>query len=57
MSKKIILEHGCVAAICKKLGASRKTVYNALNFRHESNMTRKIRFVAVRDFHGVEIEK
>ena len=57
MSKKIILEHGHEAAICKKLGVCRKTVYNALNFRSDSYLERKIRFVAVRDFNGVEIEK
>ena len=57
MSKKIILEHGRAIALGKKLGVCRRTVHNALNFRSESDLERKIRFVAVRDFNGVEIER
>lgn len=57
MSKKIVLEHGNAVALGKRLGVCRKTVHNALNFRSDSQLERKIRFVAVRDFRGVEIEK
>ena len=57
MSKKIVLEHGNAVALGKRLGVCRKTVHNALNLRSDSQLERKIRFVAVRDFRGVEIEK
>lgn len=56
MRRKIVLEYGANKKLIARFGVSVKTVNNALNYRHESKLAEKIRFVAVRDFGGVEIE-
>ena len=50
------MEYGANKKLIARFGVSVKTVNNALNYRHESKLAEKIRYVAVRDFGGVEIE-
>ena len=57
MKRKIVVDYGTVKKLMARSGASRRTVSNALNYRSESELERKIRFVAVRDFNGVVIER
>jgi hypothetical protein len=56
MAKSIILRHGCKAEIKAALQTTYPTVRQALNYRCDSEISRKIRHVAVTQYKGVEIE-
>lgn len=55
MKKKIVLEYGNIAKIAKVVGCTPEMVSKSVNFRKNSLLARKIRFVAVKHFGGVEV--
>lgn len=55
MGKKIVLHHGDGQKVAASLNCTREMVSKALNFKKDSQLARKIRYVAVRQYHGVEV--
>lgn len=55
MKKKIVLEHGNATKIAKLMNCTREMVSKSVNFKKNSMLARKIRFVAVKHFGGVEV--
>ncbi len=55
MKKKIVLEHGDATKIAKLMNCTREMVSKSVNFKKNSMLARKIRFVAVKYFGGVEV--
>lgn len=55
MKKKIVLEHGDATKIAKLMNCTREMVSKSVNFKKNSMLARKIRFVAVKHFGGVEV--
>lgn len=55
MMRKIVVEYGNVGKIAKVLKCTPEMVSKALNFKKDSFLARKIRYVAKEQFGGVEI--
>lgn len=55
MSKKIVLQHGDVSKVAASMNCTREMVSKALNYKKNSLLARKIRFVAKEQYHGVEV--
>lgn len=55
MKKKIVLDRGNVAKIAKVMNCTPEMVSKSVNFKKNSLLARKIRFVAVKHFGGVEV--
>lgn len=57
MNRRIVLDRGDVAKIAKVMNCTREMVSKALNFKKDSMLARKIRYVAKEQFGGIEIGK
>lgn len=55
MKRKIVLDRGDVAKIAKVMNCTPEMVSKSVNFKKNSLLARKIRFVAVKQFGGVEV--
>lgn len=55
MKKRIVLDHGNVAKIAKVMSCTPEMVSKSINFKKNSLLARKIRFVAIKHFGGVEV--
>lgn len=55
MRRKIVLEYGDIAKIAKLMGCTPEMVSKSVNFKKNSLLARKIRFVALKQFGGVEV--
>lgn len=55
MSKRIVLPHGDVSKIASSMRCTREMVSKALNYKKDSFLARKIRYVAKEQYHGVEV--
>lgn len=55
MKKKIVLDRGNVAKIAKVMNCTPEMVSKSVNFKKNSLLARKIRFVAKEQFGGVEV--
>lgn len=55
MKKKIVLDRGNVAKIAKVMNCTPEMVSKSVNFKKNSMLARKIRFVAIKHFGGVEV--
>ncbi|NPD91677.1 hypothetical protein [Xylanibacter muris] len=55
MRKKIVLDRGNVAKIAKVMNCTPEMVSKSINFKKNSLLARKIRFVAIKHFGGVEV--
>lgn len=53
MEKKIFVEEAAKAHIRRVFKCSRILVWKALNFKSDSELARKIRYVALKEFGGV----
>lgn len=53
MEKEIFLSKEGTAKVMRAFNTTRKTVWEALNFKSDSVLARKIRFVALKDYGGV----
>ena len=55
MNRRIVMDRGNVVKIAKTMNCTREMVSKALNFKKDSMLARKIRFVAKEQYGGVEI--
>ena len=55
MGKKIVLHHGDGQKVAASLNCTREMVSKALNFKKNSMLARKIRYVAKEQYGGIEI--
>lgn len=55
MERRIVLDRGNVAKIARSMNCTREWVSKALNFRRNSLLARKIRYVAKEQYGGIEI--
>lgn len=53
MGKKIFVEDAEKRHLCKVFKCSRMLVWKALNFKSDSELARKIRYVSLKEFGGV----
>lgn len=56
MNKRIVLNHGEAQKLASRFGCSREMVSKSLNFKKDSVLARKIRFVAKEHYGGVEVD-
>ena len=56
MGKKVIVKYGKVNEIAKVMKLQRETVSRALNYQSNSFTARKVRYVAIKEYGGVEVE-
>lgn len=55
MKKKIVLDRGDVAKIAKVMNCTPEMVSKSVNFKKNSLLARKIRYVAKEQFGGIEV--
>ncbi|MBQ7451040.1 MAG: ArsR family transcriptional regulator [Bacteroidaceae bacterium] len=55
MNRRIVMDRGNVAKIAKTMNCTREMVSKALNYKKNSMLARKIRFVAKEQYGGIEI--
>lgn len=55
MHKRIIVDRGVGKKIAKLMGITHEMVSKSLNFKKNSILARKVRYMAIKDFDGVVI--
>lgn len=55
MNRRIVMDRGDVSRIAGAIGCTREMVSRALNYRVDTSLARRIRFVAKEQYGGVEI--
>ncbi|GAY28486.1 MULTISPECIES: ArsR family transcriptional regulator [Prevotellaceae] len=55
MKKKIVLDRGNVAKIAKVMNCTPEMVSKSVNFKKNSLLARRIRYIAKEQFGGVEV--
>lgn len=55
MNRRIVMDRGNVLKIAKSMNCTREMVSKALNFKKDSMLARKIRYVAKEQYGGIEI--
>lgn len=55
MKKKIVVDYGKVGRIAKVMGCTREMASKSLSYKKDSLLARKIRYVAIKHFGGVEV--
>lgn len=55
MNRRIVMERGNVVKIALAMNCTREMVSKALNFKKDSALARRIRFVAKKQYGGIEI--
>ena len=55
MNRRIVMDRGNVVKIAKTMNCTREMVSKALNYKKNSMLARKIRFVAKEQYGGIEI--
>lgn len=55
MKKKIVLDRGNVTKIAKVMNCTPEMVSKSVNFKKNSLLARKIRYVAKEQFGGIEV--
>lgn len=55
MKKKIVLDRGNVAKIAKVMNCTPEMVSKSVNFKKNSLLARRIRYVAKEQFGGIEV--
>ena len=55
MNRRIVLSHGDCVKIASSFKCTREMVSKALNFKKDSMLARKIRYVAKEQYGGIEI--
>lgn len=53
--KKVVVEYGTAGKIAKAMNCTLEMVSKALNYKKDSQLARKIRYVAKTQFGGIEI--
>ena len=54
--KYVQIPYGKRKDLAKRMGCSQTTVANALHFKRDSELARRIRSVALNEFSGFEVE-
>lgn len=57
MDRRIVVSHGDSKKIAVSMHCTREMVSKALNFKKDSELARKIRYVAKEQYGGIEIGK
>lgn len=57
MKRRIVVDRGKVNDIAHVLNLTRETVSRSLNYKSNSMLARKVRFVAKSQYDGVEVGK
>ncbi len=52
MKKRIIVEHGVGRKIASLMGITPEMVSMSLNYKKDSRLARKVRYMAIKDFGG-----
>ena len=55
MKKRVIVEHGVGKKIATLFGISTVMVSNSLNYKKDSHLARRVRYVAIKDFGGIAV--
>ena len=55
MNRRIVMDRGSVVKLASAMNCTRVMVSKALNFKKDSMLARKIRFVAKEQYGGIEI--
>ena len=55
MKRRIVMDRGSVVKLASTMSCTREMVSKALNFKKDSMLARKIRFVAKEQYGGIEI--
>ena len=55
MNRRIVMDRGSVVKIAQAMHCTREMVSKALNFKKNSMLARKIRYVAKEQYGGIEI--
>lgn len=55
MKRRIVLDRGNVAKIARSMNCTREWVSKALNYQRDSRLAHKIRYVAKKEYGGVEV--
>lgn len=53
MNKRIIVERGVGKKIASLMGITTEMVSKSLNYKKDSHLARKVRYIAIKDFGGV----
>ena len=53
MNKRIIVERGVGKKIASLMGRTTEMVSKSLNYKKDSHLARKVRYMAIKDFNGV----
>lgn len=53
MNKRIIVERGVGKKIASLMGITTEMVSKSLNYKKDSHLARKVRYMALKDFGGV----
>lgn len=56
MAKKIVMKRGAVNKISRDMNITHEMVSKAVNFKKDSELARKIRYVATSQYGGVEVD-
>lgn len=56
MAKKIVMKRGAVNKISRDMHVTRQMVSNSIAFKKNSELARKIRYVATSQYGGVEVD-
>lgn len=54
---KILIRKSKISPIAKKLGCATAAVYNAIAFKTNSDLSKKIRDAAINEFGGIKVDK
>lgn len=52
MKKRVIVEHGVGKQIATLLGITPEMVSKSLNYKKDSHLARRVRYMAIKDFGG-----
>lgn len=52
MKKRVIVEHGVGKKIATLLGITPEMVSKSLNYKKDSHLARRVRYMAIKDFGG-----
>lgn len=55
MNRRIVLDRGNVAKIARSMNCTREWVSKALNYKRDSKLAHRIRYVAKKEYGGIEV--
>lgn len=55
MNKRIIVGHGVGKRIATLMGITPEMVSKSLNYKKDSHLARRVRYMAIKDFGGIPV--